>query len=87
MKPTVEYVLDWFHIAMRLTVLANTMHDLHTDPEFDDVPMTVWTLRSSCDVISVERNGTCGTATSTTLSRSFPTQCSDSKVAPGTRCR
>ena len=38
MNPTCEYVLDWFHIAMRFTVLANTMHGLQTDPEFDDDP-------------------------------------------------
>jgi hypothetical protein len=25
MNPTAEYVLDWFHIAMRFTVLANTL--------------------------------------------------------------
>jgi hypothetical protein len=38
LNPTAEYVLDWFHIAMRFTVLANTMHGLQTDPEFDDDP-------------------------------------------------
>ncbi len=38
MNPTCEYVLDWFHIAMRFTVLANTMHGLEADPEFDDDP-------------------------------------------------
>ncbi len=41
MNPTVEYVLDWFHIAMRFTVLANTMHGLQTDPEFDDDPTDI----------------------------------------------
>ena len=46
MNPTAEYVLDWFHIAMRFTVLANTMHGLQADPEFDDDPMTSWTLVS-----------------------------------------
>ena len=38
MNPTAEYVLDWFHIAMRFTVLANTMHGLKADPDFDDDP-------------------------------------------------
>ena len=38
MNPTVEYVLDWFHIAMRFTVLANTMHGLQAVPEFDADP-------------------------------------------------
>jgi hypothetical protein len=38
MNPTAEYVLDWFHIAMRFTVLANTMHGLKANPEFDDDP-------------------------------------------------
>ena len=41
MNPTVEYVLEWFHIAMRFTVLANTMHGLKADPEFDDDPADI----------------------------------------------
>ena len=41
MNPTAEYVLDWFHIAMRFTVLANTMHGLQTCPEFDDDPADI----------------------------------------------
>ena len=41
MNPTAEYVLDWFHIAMRFTVLANTMHGLKADPEFDDDPADI----------------------------------------------
>ncbi len=35
-NPTSEYILDWFHIAMRFTVLANTMKGLHDDPDPDD---------------------------------------------------
>ena len=31
-----EYVLDWFHIAMRFTVLANTMKGLQPAPDHDD---------------------------------------------------
>ena len=36
---TAEYVLDWFHITMRFTVLANTMtglHDQHDDTDDAD---------------------------------------------------
>ncbi len=32
MAPTAEYVLDWFHITMRFTVLANTMKGLSRGP-------------------------------------------------------
>jgi hypothetical protein len=35
MAPTAEYVLDWFHITMRFTVLANTMKGLTFDPDED----------------------------------------------------
>lgn len=33
---TAEYVLDWFHITMRFTVLTNTMTDLEHEPDYDD---------------------------------------------------
>ena len=32
MARTAEYVLDWFHIVMRFTVLANTMKGLRPIP-------------------------------------------------------
>ena len=35
MAPTAEYILDWFHIAMRFTVLANTMKGLSRNPAPD----------------------------------------------------
>ena len=35
MAPTAEYILDWFHIAMRFTVLANTMKGLTRGPDED----------------------------------------------------
>jgi len=38
MNTNADYVLDWFHIAMRFTVLANTMKGLRFDPEFVDEP-------------------------------------------------
>lgn len=37
MNANAEYVLDWFHIAMRFTVLANTMKGLRDDPDDEDV--------------------------------------------------
>ena len=36
MNANAEYVLDWFHIAMRVTVLANTMKGLQPAPDPDD---------------------------------------------------
>ncbi len=30
---TAEYVLDWFHLTMRFTVLLNTMKNLRDDPD------------------------------------------------------
>ena len=35
MAPTAEYVLDWFHITMRFTVLANTTKGLTRDRDED----------------------------------------------------
>ncbi len=37
-NPTSEYILDWFHIATRFTVLANTMKGLHDAPDPDTEP-------------------------------------------------
>ena len=49
---TAEYVLDWFYITIRFTVLANTMTGLHNkaaDDDDDDEPVPRWRSSRSCD--------------------------------------
>ena len=43
MNFTAEYVLDWFHIAMRFTVLTNTAKTITWTPDDDEIEMDqVW---------------------------------------------
>jgi hypothetical protein len=51
-NPTAEYVLDWFHLTMRFTVLVNTMKGLQDDPDDEDVAGIADTLRG--DVTSAK---------------------------------
>ena len=43
------YVLDWFHIAMRFTVLTNTMTGLQDDPTDDDLAGVADILRDDVE--------------------------------------
>ena len=40
LNPQSEHLLDWFHITMRITVMANMGKSLRRPPPCDDIPET-----------------------------------------------